>query len=157
MDKLIIVEDDEFVARAVLFAAIVGLLFACSAEKMPPEEMDAAVLDDSGTADGGIEDGGGGFADAAPIVCDVVAPNTCPTPPVTYGDIQPIIRDRCLSCHDGSGEEWPLSTYTHAADWYDEIRSMMLSCTMPPPTSNIPMSTAEREQLLLWIRCGFPE
>lgn len=156
MDKASAADEYGFVRSSLIFAAAFVILASCDGED-PPEERDAGTVErDSGERDAGSEDIGGGFPDATPIVCDVTAPNACPDPAVRYVDIQPIIQERCLSCHDGSGDEWPLSTYEHAADWYDEIRSMMLACTMPPPAANIPMTTAEREQILLWIRCGFP-
>ncbi len=64
---------------------------------------------------------------------------------------------RCIGCHNGAGEEWPLSSYEHVADWYGEIRAQMLACTMPPLDAGIDMPVAERQTILSWIRCGFPK
>jgi hypothetical protein len=89
--------------------------------------------------------------------CDVKAPTACTDPNIRYADVEPIIEKRCLSCHDGSTEQWPLTDYSHVADWYVEVRSMMLTCSMPPPDAGLSMPTAEREKLLLWIRCGYKE
>lgn len=110
----------------------------------PAAEHDAGVAPE----DAGLHDAG------APVVCNVTAPTDCPTP-VRYVDVEPIFMARCWSCHDGRGDQWALTSYDHAADWFDTIRSQMLACTMPPPDSGLTMLDSEREQLLMWIRCGF--
>ena len=145
---------------------IASLVFAaCGGDDKPASEDDAAVVDgsepdaqapseDSGTVDAG---GDGQVADAASIACETVAPTECPSPMPTYADIEPILQQRCLSCHDGTQEQWPLTSYSHAADWHDLLRAAMLSCVMPPPTSGIEMPLAERQLLLDWLRCGYPE
>jgi len=88
--------------------------------------------------------------------CDVVAPTACTDPDLSYADVEPIIARRCLGCHDGSGPEWALTDYRHVADWFSDIRSMMLSCSMPPPDSGMTMPVEERETILHWIRCDYP-
>jgi hypothetical protein len=90
------------------------------------------------------------------LVCDVRAPSECADPDMTFADIEPIIAQRCLGCHDGRGDQWPLLDYGHVAAWFIEIRSAMLSCAMPPPDSGLTMPVEEREALLRWIRCGRP-
>jgi hypothetical protein len=95
--------------------------------------------------------------DAAPFVCEVVAPTACPEPSLTYKDVGPVIKTRCASCHDGRGEQWPLASYSDVADWCDQIRSMVQDCSMPPPDAGIRMPAEERELILTWIRCGYPE
>lgn len=92
-----------------------------------------------------------------PVVCDVEAPTECPDPPVRYSDIEPIVEQRCVVCHDGVPPEWPLTSYRHVADWNVEIRTEMLRCTMPPRDSDVRMTTEERESILTWILCGLPE
>lgn len=90
-----------------------------------------------------------------PPPCETVAPTSCPTPAPTYADIAPIVESRCVGCHYGAlGGPWPLNSYDHVADWRDTIRSAMLDCSMPPPEEHVPMTTDERMQLLVWIRCG---
>lgn len=91
-----------------------------------------------------------------PIMCDVTAPSSCPEPTVKYATIKPIVAERCVPCHDGRGPQWPFADYGDLADWQDAIRGMLLACEMPPPDSGITMTTAEREQMLGWIRCGLP-
>jgi hypothetical protein len=46
---------------------------------------------------------------------------------------------------------WPLTTYSHVADWHDEIRSEMLKCSMPPPDAGIAMPDEERERILMLV------
>lgn len=100
---------------------------------------------------------GGPDGNLPPLVCEVEAPTECPDPPLTYADVEPIIERRCVECHDGVPPEWPLTSYRHVADWNVEIRTEMLRCTMPPRESGLEMPTEEREQILTWILCGFPE
>jgi len=96
--------------------------------------------------------------------CNVTAPTACPSPAPTYEqDIKPIIEQRCITCHSGDGMSelcpicWGLTTYQHVADWDDVIRGAMVACEMPPPSSGITMTNAERLKILEWIRCGVPE
>jgi hypothetical protein len=90
--------------------------------------------------------------------CPVAPPTVCPDPPLRYGDVSEIFGRRCVSCHYGAvNGPWPLLTYSHAADWYDIIRSQMIDCTMPPLDSGFTMTTDERIQILTWILCGFME
>lgn len=108
---------------------------------------------DPGGADASVDG-----SDGQPIEeCNVTAPSECPDPPVVYGDIESIIEDRCIDCHDGSGGNWPLTSYQHVADWSLEIRAAMLSCAMPPADSGINMTVEERERILDWIRCGYSQ
>lgn len=87
--------------------------------------------------------------------CGVVVPKTCSDPAVRYADVQPIIEQRCVSCHSGSNTpQWPLTTYQNVADWYDEVRYFVETCAMPPPAANIPITPEERNAILMWVRCG---
>jgi hypothetical protein len=137
------------------------LVCGCGSSKQdPPSERDAAA------ADGGGGGGGGGLEDAetkadaglvGPADCDATAPLTCPDPSPRWKDVSPIFMRRCTGCHNGTGGQWPLNQYEHVADWYGEIRAQMLACTMPPVDSGIEMPLAERQTILTWIRCGFPQ
>ncbi len=91
-----------------------------------------------------------------PPECNVTAPTSCTDPDLDYARVQPIIESRCVTCHDGTQGQWPLTTYSHVADWYDDIRARMLDCNMPPWDSGVQMEAGERELILHWIRCGFP-
>lgn len=104
--------------------------------------------------DAGVPDAGQDAGE--PEACAVMAPTTCVDNQLRYEDVAPIISARCLSCHDGTQGNWPLTDYGHVADWAPEIRSEMLSCGMPPPDSGLTMPNAERQTVVNWIRCGFP-
>jgi hypothetical protein len=121
-----------------------------AADAGAPGEAAADAGADPDGADSGVT-AGSTFGD-----CDVTAPTACSDPPLRYADVESIFSERCTSCHGGSDGRWPLTTYQHVADWYAEIRGQMLSCGMPPPSSGLAMPRAERERVLLWIRCGFP-
>jgi hypothetical protein len=121
----------------------------------PGDPTDASLADaGSDAADGDAQTQGGDAGVTPP--CMSTAPTSCPEPAPGYGDVAPIFEQRCVVCHDGSDGEWPLSTYQHVADWYGEIRAMMLSCGMPPADSGMTMELEERQRILTWIRCGFP-
>lgn len=101
------------------------------------------------------QDAGSATDAAAPFSCMVTPPTTCPDPMPRYADVQPIIQQRCVVCHSGLTERWPLTMYQDLADWYDTIRDDVLSCTMPPPEAAIPITTQERLAILTWIKCGY--
>jgi len=149
-------------ALGALIAVSLFALAACGDgddddDDEPPSSAAGHGGDDHG---GGARDGGGELDASAPDAsqpapaCDVVAPTSCPKEP-PYADVQAIIERRCVSCHDGKGEEWALSSQAHVAVWYVEIRAAMTRCTMPPPASGITMPTEERELILQWLRCNF--
>ena len=135
-------------------------LLACSSEdpKLPPAKHDDAGAADAARRDVGPSDAGA--ADAAlplPEGCPLTPPASCPSPEPHYADIEPILKDRCFTCHDGTGEQWGLDNYEHVADWFAEIRAQMVACSMPPLDSGIPMPTSERMQIVQWIRCDYPK
>lgn len=97
--------------------------------------------------------------------CDVEAPTACPDDAPSYADVQPIFEERCTICH-GTGENnqcptpgqcWSLEDRGHIADWSNEVRSAILTCTMPLVGSGITMTNTERREILDWLRCGAPE
>jgi hypothetical protein len=96
-------------------------------------------------------DGGSGLASC------VSAPTACPEPAVHYSDVAPIILEKCVYCHNGTGEIWALADYQHVADWADLVRTELLGCTMPPADAGISLAMADRLAILTWIRCGAPE
>lgn len=101
-----------------------------------------------------------GVADAAlplPEGCPLTPPTSCPSPSPHYADVDAIIKSRCFACHDGTGEQWGLTSYEHVADWFNEIRAQMIACTMPPLDSGITMPMSERMEIVQWIRCGYPK
>lgn len=91
-------------------------------------------------------------------VCAPVAPTECPDPAPHYPDVAPIFERRCASCHNGSkGGPWPLDNYSDVADWATFIRDELMQCTMPPPDSGVEMTPEERQAILVWVRCRYPE
>ncbi len=91
-------------------------------------------------------------------VCSPVAPTECADPAPHYSDVSPIFEQRCASCHTGvAGGPWPLDTYEHVADWASFVRDELLRCSMPLSDSGVPMTPEERDQILLWLRCGNPK
>lgn len=92
------------------------------------------------------------------LLCEIAAPTACPEPSPRYAEVAPIFAERCASCHLGAeGGPWALNDYGNVADWVDVVRADLLSCTMPPPDSGVPMTDGERLLILQWIRCGYPE
>ena len=150
------------VEKSWVFAVAALVLCACagsSGEGPKPEDAvrseDAAVIGDADVADGNVRDADAPDAQTAPA-CDVLPPVTCDEPSPRYADVAPIFSTRCVACHNGAGEEWPLTSYQHVADWFGEIRAQMIACTMPPLDSGLTMPIEERQLILQWIRCGFP-
>lgn len=141
--------------RAVWTFVLAGAL-TCVACDDANESDDAGQVEDTGSADAGSGDA---RSDAGAMVqeCKLDPPATCPTPIVRYADIAPILKARCISCHDGKAEQWPLLTYHHVADWYEQVREYVANCTMPPPEAGIKMTAAEREKIIAWVRCGYME
>jgi hypothetical protein len=129
----------------VVLAAALALLAGGCGDDGQATTQDAA----SDAADAG------GDAGIAP--CESVAPTACAQDELPFAEVQPIFEERCVPCHDGSGDEWPLTTWRHAADWAMEIRSVMLDCSMPPADADPPvhMTQAERDAILMWLRCGY--
>ncbi len=145
--------------RTLVVVVIAGVAcLACSDSESPPSKArdSGAEPADGGIADADTLDAGDGGIVPAPD-CKATAPRACPEPAPHWKDVYPIFMRRCIGCHNGAGEEWPLSSYEHVADWYGEIRAQMLACTMPPLDAGIDMPVAERQTILSWIRCGFPK
>jgi hypothetical protein len=167
-------------AMAVLgkpILSILVLLAGCGASDgkgpddhtVPPGDgaLSGVLQDGSvGPLDGGsdaMRDAGGPSADAAvdgalpADSCNVAAPTECPTPAPTYATVAPIFKERCVVCHSPTWSgPWPLDSYRHISDWKEDVRSMLLLCTMPPPDAGVPMTREERLTILTWIRCNMP-
>ena len=87
-----------------------------------------------------------------------MAPDSCGNPTARFSDIEPILKARCESCHDGQpGSPWPFNTYSNFADWSDLVRADLVTCSMPPPDAPQTLTKEERAQLLDWLRCGMQE
>lgn len=99
---------------------------------------------------------GGASVDAGEDFCRPLPEATCDAGVPTFTDLQPILKARCQTCHDGTGPNWPLITYSHVADWQDAVRSEIVRCTMPPLDGGVVITYAEREAIFTWVRCGRP-
>src|SRR5262245_23731930 len=121
-----------------VFALVLGSSAFAGCTSSSDREPDAA----SDVVDAGVT----GPADgAAEEECTVSAPTSCPDPPVVFGDVEPIIAERCVVCHLGArGGPWALTSYRHVRDWSEQIRGVVLNCVMPPPDAGIPITTDER-------------
>lgn len=121
--------------------------------------LDAAAQDAAELPDSAPEDAGDASQrDAMAMVpCTAVAPTSCPSPAPRYADVAKVIERRCAGCHSALWTgPWPLDTYQHVADWQDDIRSHLLTCSMPPADGGGPLPDDESTLLLTWIRCGLP-
>lgn len=127
-----------------------GLDAAADASKPLDATSDGALVPEAAVAEDAA-------VDAAPFVCAVRAPTSCPEPAPRYADVEPVFAERCVICHAGNWNgPWPLNSYQHVADWEDTIRSNVLDCTMPPLDAGVPITTEERTLILTWLRCGMP-
>jgi hypothetical protein len=151
--------------RRLWVASAAACFLGCaSADPNPP----AAQHGDAGAGHAAALDASSGDArvdagtalDAAlpiPEGCPLTPPTSCPTPEPHYADVEPIFEERCFACHDGTGEQWGLTSYEHVADWFSEIRAAMIACTMPPLDSGLTIPTSERLLIVQWIRCNYPK
>jgi hypothetical protein len=84
-----------------------------------------------------------------------------------HKDVEPILQNRCQSCHR-PGEAAPMSllTYEQARPWAKAIRAAVLTGKMPPwhadPhygkfTNDLSLSAGERETIVAWIDGGAKE
>ena len=118
-----------------------------------------------GKTDGGGSGGSGGMGGSdAPGTVGCLTPDmvplTCPTPPVSFANIQPIMQARCVSiCHNGVTRDpngdviWGLVDKEHVLQWEDTVRSTMADCVMPPADAGVPMTIEERKAIIEFIRC----
>jgi hypothetical protein len=116
---------------------------------------------------GGSGGSGGGNADSGSTACFAgPLPVGCPTAVVTYGQVEGILKRRCVdSCHNMMTPDpkknnepiWSLATYRHAVDWADTIRETINHCMMPPQEAQIPITIEERTLLVNWVNCKTPQ
>lgn len=105
-----------------------------------------------------VGDAGGDDADPTAFACPVPPPTSCPTPAVRYADIAPTVQEHCVPCHMGAGDgPWPLTDYSHLADWQDLIQGVMMDCSMPPIEEPYALPARDRVAILTWVLCGFLE
>ena len=122
---------------------------ACGDEKAPSPGVGTGSMNLPEGHDAGATRDAGALHDAgAELACEAVDPSECPDPSLDYASVEPIFQARCVTCHNGKTEQWPLTTYQNIADWYDAVRTLVLDCAMPPPESGLTISTEERNRIL---------
>jgi hypothetical protein len=108
--------------------------------------------------DAGDDSAVAGDGDPNEFACPVLAPTSCPTPPVRYADIKPTVDEHCVPCHMGQPNgPWPLTDYSHLVDWQDLIQGVMMDCSMPPIDEPYSLPARDRALILTWVLCGYPE
>lgn len=127
-------------------------LFGCSTESI---KVNASK--DASAATGGAANRDAA-REASPAPCTPDVPDACPMPKPGYvADVVPILETKCNGCHDGhDGGPWPLTNHADVEHWTAAILSTLKGCTMPPPTSPMPLTEAERSTLIAWLVCGAP-
>jgi len=87
-----------------------------------------------------------------------------PESPTFYKDIEPILQNRCQSCHR-PGEAAPMSllTYSDARPWAKAIRAAVLAGKMPPWSpdpkygkfsNDLSLAPEDRDKLVAWVDAG---
>lgn len=84
----------------------------------------------------------------------------------TYGDIAPILEQRCVLCHQEGGQApFPLTTFDDAVRWAPMIREVVVDRRMPPwhadPRfgefhNDRRLTPEELDRLVAWIDAGLP-
>jgi mono/diheme cytochrome c family protein len=87
----------------------------------------------------------------------------CPSPPPSWSkDVQPLVQQYCVMCHQpgGVGESLAdLTSYTNVFRARAEITYQVSQCLMPNQDASPPppqLSTAQRETIVSWIGCMAP-
>lgn len=100
-----------------------------------------------------------------PVGCLIDTDVAQDSPKVTYADVEPIIRKRCVPCHqEGEVGPMPLSSYAGVRDYAAMVEEVITEERMPPwpAVSKLPLRNAlsltkdEREKLLGWLRSDMP-
>jgi len=94
--------------------------------------------------------------------CPVLS-SRCPSPPVTWEQVQPLIVTYCFQCHGEGGIEQSQYDYTSYAGVYKnraEMLTQTYQCQMPPydaspPTAIFP-TDQDRQTIVSWLVCGAP-
>jgi uncharacterized membrane protein len=89
-----------------------------------------------------------------------MASSSCPSLEPSYGDVAPIIQERCAPCHSPTGVEpnRPYQTYADVKMFAIDILTQIRGCPpLMPPAGATPLTEDERNTLLGWLYCGTPE
>ena len=84
----------------------------------------------------------------------------CPSPPPSYrSEVLPVLREKCFSCHAGSGDEaedYDLSAFKNVHAQRLAIFGKVRARAMPPAGQE-PLTDTERRKLLAWLSCQAPD
>jgi len=88
--------------------------------------------------------------------CPNDLPASCPSDAPGYAaTIEPLIEKRCWACH-GPGVQFtghPLGTYDQVQGDRSAVLDQVYGCLMPPSDAG-QLTSAERKELLGWLKCG---
>jgi hypothetical protein len=151
------------VALSILAGTV---LLGCTATNGNPPDGGAGSGGSGAGGSGGAGPTDGAIIDTGYVGCVDAAPTACPSPAVTYGNVEPIFQARCVNvCHNGTTPDptmpgtliWGFTDYEHVVSWQDTIRPAIINCTMPPVDAGVPLTVEERWAILEFIRCGAPK
>jgi hypothetical protein len=98
--------------------------------------------------------------DAATISCTATFPSGCTTAPSYSQAIAPLVQRTCNGCHAAGGvaADRDLTTYKNVARLETTELIELNSCAMPPADAgpDAMLSAAEREEILQWLICDYP-
>ena len=121
----------------------------------------AGVDDSSGLEPGAGPGAGDGIDAGASGACTAVLPSGCPIAPSYRATIEPLVQRTCAGCHapGGVAADRDLTTYASFARLETTDLIQLYSCQMPPADAGADamLSPSEREAMLQWLLCGFPD
>lgn len=114
----------------------------------------------SGHISGGSDDPDGPD-ETTDATCTASLPTGCTVAPSFSATVAPIMQRTCATCHTPGGvaADRDLTSYAHIAELETTELVQLYSCQMPPPDAGptATLAPAEREQLLQWFVCGYPD
>jgi hypothetical protein len=90
--------------------------------------------------------------------CPADLPASCPAGAAGYkASIAPIVAASCAPCHAPGGTSVHyLQTYAEISALRGAVLDQVYACKMPPEGS-LPLTAAQRDDLLGWLVCGAPD
>jgi hypothetical protein len=93
--------------------------------------------------------------------CGATLPSGCTVVPSFSATIEPLVERTCATCHSPGGvaADRDLTTYKNIAELETTELVQLYSCQMPTADAgpDAMLSLAEREEMLQWFICGFPD
>ncbi|GAC1351810.1 MAG: hypothetical protein NVS3B20_19950 [Polyangiales bacterium] len=91
--------------------------------------------------------------------CPQDLPASCPALVPSYrADVAPIVSTHCSKCHSPAGQapDRLFTDYAHLFPFRGSVLNQVYTCRMPP-SSEAPLTIAERATLLGWLVCKAPD